>query len=368
MTQKVTHELCPDLLKTDQAGSSVECTNHHVQVMLGANIGIVNVNGRKLDRVSIVAPDSRGKDIVRYVDFDNNLVIPYMGAGRLSDLVMNVPKYQTTVYRYPLYTTVAAQLVESVRFLHSNQIAVLGIEPGTVVCSNPDCDEIMISDLSRATLASSPSPYASELMQESVRYITSENIIDGKEIKKPVDDKTVSLFKDYMSRRPDWDATTKVDWFSVGATFYYILSASRYAPDEVQKANVKELSEKIFKAFTDKVVLDQVKNDSKSADTLKKVRDNITEGLLLIDGLLVADRSKRITFDASPKGTERAGKATNSLRSGKALMSALEVDSAHGHKSSCSSFMESAVKNSKILNGLPIENKSKLPSFIQQIC
>jgi hypothetical protein len=102
---------------------------------------------------------------------------------------------------------------------------------------------------------------------------------------------------------------------------------------------------------------------------MKKVRNTVTEGLLIVDGLLVADRSKRITFDISKNGSERAGKASNSLRAGKALMSVLEVDrSIIQPKSSCSSFMEDVVKRSEVLRELPIKDKSKLPAFIQDMC
>jgi hypothetical protein len=143
-----------------------------------------------------------------------------------------------------------------------------------------------------------------------------------------------------------------------------VITSSRYAPDEVRGSTYGELSESIFKAFTEKGL-----SDPKFASSMKKLRNAVTEGLMIVEGLLVADRSKRITFDQTKVGLDRVGKASNSLRASKALMSALEVDnSSRQSKSSCSSFMENAVENSKVLKELPIKDKSNLPAFIQDMC
>ena len=332
----------------------------------------------------MVIPSSKGIESKRVIDFTSNILMPYMEGGRLSDIFNTVPRYQSTMLRYPLYVTVATRLVEAVRFLHSHHVAHLAIEPSSIICSSIDCDEIMLTDFSRATFGAVPSPYANELMQDAVRFVSYEEPAKEDEEGLPSamkpNDKIIKEFQEYAvedSMNSSWSSKMKVDWYAVGGTFFSILTRSRYAPDEVSQTKgpsiSRELAEYIFKTFEDRKILERVERDPESTTTLKKVRDSVTEGLILIEGLLQPSRDQRISLDPSDGEDDRATQARRSLRASHALMSALQVDAGNvprrqTRKSDCASFMEQTIKKSNILNGIDIRDNKSLPAFMREFC
>jgi len=332
---------------------------------------------------TMTIPSSKGIESKRVIDFSTNILIPYMEGGRLSDIFNTVPRYQSTMLRYPLYVTVASRLIEAVRFLHAHHVAHLAIEPSSIVCSTSDCDEIMLTDFSRASIGVAPSPYANELMQDSVRFISYEEPAKDEDEDSPArsakpNEDIVKGFHEYALediKKPNWTGAMKVDWFAVGGTFFSILTRSRYAPDEITQSKgpsiSRDLAEYIFKTFEDRKVLDRIQKDSHTASTLKRVRDSVTEGLMLIEGLLNPNRDVRITLDPSDGDDERVSQARKSLRASHAMMSALQLDHSKPlkpRKSTCASFMEQAIRKSAVLNNIDISDKKQLPSFMREFC
>ena len=381
ISRKITLEACPALLNTTEP--SVTCQNHHLQVSFGSNVPIISsdsgapLKGKK----TMVIPSSKGIESKRVIDFATNILIPYMEGGRLSDIFNTAPRYQSTMLRYPLYVTVATRLVEAVRFLHSHNVAHLAIEPSSIICSSIDCDEIMLTDFSRATFGASPSPFANELMQDAVRFVSYEEPAkdeEGMPSEAKPNAKIIQEFKEYGmedAKHPSWSTKTLVDWYAVGGTFFSILTRSRYAPDELSQSKgpsiSRELAEYIFKTFEDRKVLDRVQSDRDTSATLKRVRNSVTEGLILIEGLLHPNRDQRISLDPVDGEDDRATQARKSLRASHALMSALQVEvnrPGKQRKSTCASFMEQTIKKSDVLHGIDVHDKGSLPSFMREFC
>ncbi len=384
----ITRLTCPDLLDAlgdkTKFGSSVECADHHVQILLGLDVPVSDGGVVQGGEVVIATPrkmlirNQAGDESERMLDFSANTLLPYMAGGRLSDLVTRVPKYQSMVVRYPLYVDVAPQMVEAVRFMHSLHIVHLGIQTSTILCSNVACEHAILSDPSSAWdgAPGTSSAYANELMQQSVRFSQfaakeddeeKENGgNDEKKIRIAAESKSASnvthIFADYLTS-PSWEGTMKVDWYGLGGALFYILAGIRPVAEDRTGANSHDAAEFIYRALQSKQLLSKIPSqDAKKA--LMKIRDQVTEGLLLVDGLLQADRSLRISFDA-PKMAAQMKKTANNLRSSKALMSALQTDSSVGG-SSCAAFIANSAKSSETLAALPVHDE--LPSFLQQIC
>jgi hypothetical protein len=372
----ITRATCPELLEAlgnkAKFGTSLECSNHHLQMLLGLDVPVSDtIDGEALAMRKMSIRNSAGDESDRMLDFGANSLLPYMAGGRLSDLVTRVPKYQSMVVRYPLYVDVAPQMVEAVRHLHSLHVAHLGIQTSTILCSNVACEDAILSDPSAAWDgdASNPSPYASELMQQSVRF--SQFAPKGEEDeehddhpKPPTEGMTnvTHIFADYLTT-PSWEGTMKVDWYGLGGALFYVLAGIRPVAEDRTGANSHDAAEFIYRALQSKQLLSKIPSeDAKKA--LMKIRDQVAEGLLLVDGLLQADRSKRISFDA-PRMAAHMQKTTKNLRSSKALMSALQTDSTV-QLTSCASFIANSAKASETLADLPVGDE--LPSFLQQIC
>ena len=93
---------------------------------------------------------------------------------------------------------------------------------------------------------------------------------------------------------------------------------------------------------------------------------------MLIEGLLNPNRAERITLDPSEDGNERTERVRRGLRASHALMSSLQLDDKQVLKpkksTSCASFMEHTVKNSKVLNGIDVNDRTHLPNFMREFC
>ena len=375
-------EACPALLNATES-VSVTCQNHHLQLLLGRNVHVTSDAAGEpvVGKRTMTIPSSKGIESKRVIDFSDNILIPYMEGGRLSDIFNTAPRFQSTMLRYPLYVTVATRLVDAVRFLHEHHIAHLAIEPSSIVCSSFDCDEIMLTDFSRSTLGAAISPYANEMMQDSVRFISYEEPLKDEDAEDPSaapkpNDEVVREFQAYAMedmKNPNWLGALQVDWYAVGGTFYSILVRTRFAPDAHTGGSItKYLAEYIFKTFEDKKVLERVVRDSDSSDTLKRVRNSVAEGVMLIEGLLNPNRAERISLDKSEDGNDRTERVRRGLRASHALMSSLQLDDKQIQKpkksTSCASFMEHTVKSSRVLNGITVNDKSHLPNFMQEFC
>ena len=385
----VTRNACPELLDSlsnkAMFGKSVECANHHVQLLLGLDVPVFSKEGGKvIGTTKLPISNSAGEETNRVLDFTANTLLPYMAGGRLNDIVGRVPRYQSMVVRYPLYVDVAPQIVEAVRYLHSIHIAHLGIQTSAILCSNIECDDAILADPSVAWNGEGkPSAYANELMQQSVRFsqFASTPSGDPEEHDKssPATTRSSSkmspiteTFASYLNST-NWDAAMKVDWYGLGGSLFYILSGIRPVAEDRAGPNSHDAAEFIYKALQSKQLLNKIP-DEESKKALMKIRTQVAEGLLLVDGLLQTDRTKRISFDISPHGLERMKKTANNLRSSKALMaSALQLGSgqpnqSHTQQNSCSNFLSESTKASETLADLPVQDRDTLPSFIQQIC
>lgn len=374
---ELTKSLCPALLS--ESTGVVECPNHHIQYVIGVDVPIFD-SGVELDNLDMDIPSARGNSEARRLDFRANVLLPYVPRGRLSDLLEGVPKYQNLAFRYPLYTTVFPQLVDAVRSIHSAGFVHLGVDPSTVLCVDVDCDTIYVTDFSKASRKdqSKPSAFANEMYQESIRIASVESSHTDDEYEE-IDASAIEQFKAYATQEKNifkWDSARQVDWYSVGATCYYVLAQQRYTPDVIDSTRTKNLAEFIYTSFTKNVM---GKNAAATADpevqgTLSKIRNYVTEGLLVVDGLLVTDRSKRISFDDHPDQESTIAEITsNNLRSGRQLMSSLQLDAKNAFagkaaSTTCASFVQTAVKESEVINQLPIQSRDDLPSFMQNVC
>jgi serine/threonine protein kinase len=318
--------------------------------------------------------NSVGEDSDRVLDFTANTLLPYMAGGRLSDIISRVPRYQSMVVRYPLYVDVAPQMVDAVRYLHSINVAHLGIQTSSILCSDFNCEDAVLSDPTVAWNGEGPvSTYANELMQQSVRFTEfaspdqADDVHDGYIVKK---------FSSYLNGT-NWDSATKVDWYGLGGSLFYILAGIRPVAEDRTGPNSHDAAEFIYKALQSKQLLTKISTEE-SKKALMKIRDQVAEGLLLVDGLLQTDRAKRISFDLTASSNQRVQKTTNNLRSSsKILMSALQTDSIPSSakaisdvtgSTTCSAFIADSTKASETLSELPVGNKESLPSFIQQLC
>jgi serine/threonine protein kinase len=375
---ELTKSLCPALLSESKGG--VECPNHHIQYVIGIDVPVLD-SGVELDNLDMEIPNARGNSEARRLDFRANVLLPYVPRGRLSDLLEGVPKYQNLAFRYPLYTTVFPQLVDAVRSMHSAGFVHLGVDPSTVLCVDVDCDTIYVTDFSKSSRKdqSTPSAFANEMYQESIRIASVESNNSDEEYEE-IDASAIEQFKAYALKEKTtfkWDSARQVDWYSVGATCYYVLAQQRYTPDVIDSTRTKHLAEFIYISFTKNLMGKSAPTataDLNVVETLSKIRNYVTEGLLVVDGLLVTDRSKRISFDDHPNQESTiAETTTNNLRSGRQLMSSLQLDAKNAFagkaaSTTCASFVQTAVKESNVINQLPIQSRDDLPSFMQNVC
>ena len=190
-------------------------------------------------------------------------------------------------------------------------------------------------------------------MQNSVRF-ESFQTPDSKEI----DRTAIQVLKEYAQRRPDFDAARKVDWYALGGTLFNIVSGYRIVADskEAQQTGSRAIADFIMQSMSDKQLVDKVK-DKQSRRLYDRIREQVAESLLLIDGLLAVDRTKRISFD-SDEGRDRV---STSLRANKAIMSALQTETASSG-ATCASFIS---QTGRII---PELSRATVPSFLQQIC
>lgn len=365
-TMLLTKAACPTLLDSlsdkSKFGSSVTCANHHIQVLLGLDVPVMEQSDSKtvLGTRKMLLMNSKGEETDRNLDFKANTLLPFMAGGRLSDLVSRVPKYQSMVVRYPLYVDVAPQMVDALRFMHSQHIAHLGVQASTILCSSVNCEDAVLSDPSTAWNGAegTQSAFASELMQPSVRFaqFVGEEKTESSEVTKQ--------FAQYLRDDLSWEGTLKVDWYGLGGALFYILAGIRPVAEDRRGPNSHDVAEFIYKALQSQRLLGKVPSeDAKKA--LAHIRDQVAEGLLLVDGLLQTDRSKRISFD--PFSAEASIKTRSKLRSSKNAISVLQTE-AKSSTTSCSAFMAKTVKESDTLAALPVNDRTNLPSFLQDIC
>ena len=368
----LTKAACPVLLESlaekSKFGSSVTCPNHHVQLLLGLDVPVLDKAGAaeaSIGSRKMRIMNSKGEETDRVLDFRANTLTPFMAGGRLSDLISRVPKYQSMVVRYPLYVDVAPQIVDALRFMHSQHIAHLGVQTTTILCSTISCEDAVLSDPSTGWNGAKGtfSAFANELMQPSVRFAQFVSPAPGEP--NVTTSAVTETFAKYLRDDASWEGTLKVDWYGLGGALFYVLAGIRPVAEDRKGPNSHDVAEFIYKALQSQRLLGQVPSeDAKKA--LAKIRDQVAEGLLLVDGLLQTDRTKRISFD--PFSAEAAKITRNKLRSSKAVMSALQVDSGARRTTTCSSFMADSVKESETLAELPVNDRDSLPSFIQDIC
>jgi serine/threonine protein kinase len=378
----ITRNACPELLeslsKPELYGKSIECTDHHVQLLLGLDVPVHNSTGDQhlIGSRKMKITNSAGDETDRVLDFTANTLLPYMAGGRLNDIISRVPRYQSMVVRYPLYVDVAPQIVDAIRYLHSIHIAHLGVQTSTILCSDFNCEDAVLSDPTVAWNGEGQvSTYANELMQQSVRFSEFASVKNQTE-QDPHRGYIVKTFSSYLNGT-DWDSAMKVDWYGLGGSLFYILAGIRPVAEDRTGPNSHDAAEFIYKALQSKQMLSKISTEE-SRNALNKIRDQVAEGLLLVDGLLQTDRSKRISFDYTSSSINRAQKTTNNLRNSKLLMSALETDSSVltnrktvnsvSQSTTCSAFIADSIKSSQTLAELPVDKKESLPSFIQQIC
>ena len=356
---RITKAVCPEALETKPSNEPFDftCDPAHLQILLGVDVPVIDAQGNALSAKLMSITDSRGDDQERRVDFTATMLHPYSAGGRLNDAINNSPMYRSLTHRYLLYTGIAVQLVEAVKKLHSIGLAHLSITQGSIFCLNPSCEEVVLGGFATAFAQKNPimasAQFANELMQNAVRFESFQEP-DSKEI----DPTIVKTFMAYGKKKPDFDAARKVDWYALGGTLFNVVSGYRLVADtkEVQQTGSRSIAEFIMHSMSDKQIVAKV-TDKKSRELYDRIRDQVAESLLLIDGMIAVDRSKRISFD-----TEQArDRVTTSLRANKAIMSALQTDTASAG-ATCASFIDESRRIIPQLSRMPV------PSFLQQIC
>ena len=356
---RITKAVCPAAIDAHVSEEPLDftCDSAHLQVLLGVDVSVMDNEGTSLSSKVLMITDSRGEDHERRVDFTATMLHPYSAGGRLNDAINNSPTYRSLTNRYLLYTTIAVQLVEAVKKMHSTGFAHLSIGQGNMFCVSPTCEEVVLGGFGSVFAKKAPilasAEYASELMQNSVRF-ESFQTPDSKEI----DRTAIQVLKEYAQRRPDFDAARKVDWYALGGTLFNIVSGYRIVADskEAQQTGSRAIADFIMQSMSDKQLVDKVK-DKQSRRLYDRIREQVAESLLLIDGLLAVDRTKRISFD-SDEGRDRV---STSLRANKAIMSALQTETASSG-ATCASFIS---QTGRII---PELSRATVPSFLQQIC
>ena len=360
MLMKVTKSVCPQLLEAHRSEEpyDITCDNSHLELLAGLDVHVIDEAGNDLKSRLMNITSSQGKTTERRMEFGSNMLVPYMAGGRLGDVIDNNPSFKSLASRYLAYTVIAAQLVESVKRLHSIGVAHSGIAPSTVYCTSPTCEEIVLGEFGRAFTEKDPiiasGLYATEVSQDSVRFMSFDSNAE-----EDINQKVIKLFKGYAAEKPNWNAAKKVDWFGLGGTFFYVVSGSRIFIDsmDVARSSSRVMADFIVKSMSDRKLVSQVK-DAQGRKLLGRIRDQVAEGLALIDGLMVADRSKRISFDTENGQT----RATSSLRANKALMSAIQTEvKASGN--TCASFLQ---ETKRVIPA--ISPMTSVPSFLQSIC
>jgi serine/threonine protein kinase len=336
----------------------VTCDASHIELLAGLDVSVIDESGNPVSTLDMNITNSQGVERLRRVTFGSNMLVPFVSGGRLGDLADNSPLFRSILNRFLVYTYISTQLVEAVKKLHSLGVVHGGISPSNIYCVSASCEEVVLGEFSRAYTEKDPLlpslKYALEISQDSVRMMAME-----KDLKDDVDPKITKMLMDYASKPVTWDSARKVDWFGLGGALFYVVSGSRFYVDSMDssKTSSRMLSDFIFASLSQKEMTNRV-TDTKSKAALEKIRDQVAEGLALIDGLLVVDRSKRISFDTE-LGRSRM---TTSLRANKAVLSALQTDS-KVLGNTCASFL----KETRRILGSDSKDET-IPSFIQQIC
>lgn len=356
----VTKAVCPELLSNVSSDEprDVTCENHHLQVILSADVLLRDTNGVPLKSVDMKIANSAGEESVRTVDFTINHVMPYYAGGRLGDVLDRESSFKSIINRYAAYTSIAPQLVEAVKTMHKVGLSHLGIDGSSILCTNTVCDNIVLTEFSRSLSKNRPqafanSMYTSEVSQSAVRFMGMDNSTSDE-----ADKDVLKLFSKYAKSPVTWESIKKVDWYSVGGTLFYVINGFRHYGDALDNTTTNSHASAVFiiKTLGDKALLSKLKGDTKALSTVNKLRDHVAEGLLLVDGLLSPDRTKRLTFDTE----EQRAKIASSFRSNKLAMSALQTE---GVTNACTALLE----ESRLI--LPDADRTKtLPSFLQNMC
>ena len=357
---KLTKSLCPgvlDSLSDSAEPKDVVCDSHHIQLLLGVDVPVLDQQGNGLKSQLMNVSNSQGYESERRLDFTANILVPYLSGGRLGDVIDHRPDFKSMLHRYLTYTSLSSQLVRAVKYMHSVGVVHLSIDPSTVICANKDCVDVFLSDLGQSATESDvgAAEFATEFMQDSVRFMSFDENPDSQ-----IDSKIIDTLKKYQLVKPTWETARKVDWFGLGGTLFYLVAGSRMFVDSslFSSKSSRPLSNYIVDAMTLKNIGSKLKSKP-DEKTLGKIRHFVGDSLLLIDGLLTIDREKRISFD-SDEGRKRM---SSSLRASKAVMSALEIE---GHKTStCASFVE---ESAAILPELKVDEHQRLPAFMREIC
>lgn len=355
--QKLTASLCPEVLikASSEEPKDIVCDSHHVQLLLGVDVPVIDKDGNALKSELMKISNSQGNESERRIVFFANTLVPYMAGGRLGDIIDRKPEFKLMLHRYLVFTTLSGQLVQAVKFIHSKGIAHLSIDPSTVICSNKDCSDVFLSDFGQGSTEASigSSQYATELMQDSVRFRAFEN-----EPSSDIDTQAIEKLKKYQRDKPTWENARKVDWFGLGGTLFYLVAGNRMYIDSLMlhSKSSRPLSNFIVDAMKLNKVASKLKADE---NTVSKIRHFVGDSLLLIDGLLTIDRTERISFD-SDDGKKRM---TSSLRASKAVMSALELDDRKS--ASCASFIQ---ESGALIPELRVDQNQRLPAFLRELC
>ena len=339
----ITQAQCQGIF-TAAAGEEVECIDKHLQIALAINVQVYE--GENL--LNKTAIPINGESGFKLNDFTNNIIFPAMNATGLNEVVLLTKEYMSSaVNRFGLYVTLAPQLVEAVRFLHANHIAHLAIKPENVLCSDTNCTRAILVELGRAWNGQGiPSPFANEIMQQSV---------DFPELLGALPENRTALIKNrFEVDGTDWESVKSVDWFALGGTFFFAVVAR--GPSAEKFGDGPRVAEFFYTMFPMSDYPDS-----------QRLRESITQSLLLIDGLLSADRTKRINLDINEPAALRSWKTSGRSKSLRASMLQVERETNRVEVgTACYSFIDSAPFQSEILKNLRVTSAST-PEFLQTL-
>ena len=212
------------------------------------------------------------------------------------------------------------------------------------------CSRAIITELGRSwNGVDALPPFAHELMQQSV---------DSEEMYQANATARIEMLHDAMDRDgTTWADAESIDWYALGGTFFFTLVGRN--PSAKMVGHGAKVAEYFYTLFPI--------SDYPEAE---KAKDSITQSLLLVDGLLAADRKQRVNLDISDKEVQPVKSWKSNKNGGYLRASMLQVDEdvidREDLGTTCSAFIQTAASKSDILKELQVTSAST-PEFLQTL-
>jgi hypothetical protein len=292
------------------------------------------------------------------MDFTRNILTPAFSGRSLAQEISTNIIYEELPNRFGLYVAALAELTESVRMLHNRGLVHLGLSPDNIMCAGRWCERLLIASYSRVHRTEGPVPdEAHEVYQAAV-------IND--ELYSSADPRTTALAIMEKSKLQGWEDVKAVDWYALGGTLYYIL-----AMDSVSVESLRGSPTKVSDFFLTNIVPEPVASvkagvtkpiETFTTPEVAEVMKKITEGLLILDGLLQEKRDTRLNLDKQKRGVPQP-----SLRKGASGF--LEIRKTNVVTGvSCHEFVDKVARSSPLIIQHNLAESIGVASFLQDVC